>query len=123
MDLYREEILDHVRNPRNWGKLQNPSVEVKEVNPLCGDEVVLGIILDRGQEVKDAGFEAKGCAISIASSSMLVEKMIGKTKSELKELNENTVLSWFGSSLTSSRKECALLPFRALRDILEGDEK
>lgn len=125
MDLYREEILDHAKNPRNWGKLKNPSVEVRETNPLCGDEVVLDILL-KGKSpqalVEKVGFEAKGCAISIASASMLSEKMMGKTKSELKKMDEEYIFSWFGKSLTSSRRDCALLPLKALREILQGGE-
>jgi len=112
--LYREEILDHAANPRNWGKMENPSVEIEETNPLCGDEVVLDIILD-GEQVREVGFEGAGCAIAIASSSMLTEKMRGKTKKELENLGEKEVLSWFGGSLTSSRRDCALLPLVALK--------
>lgn len=114
MELYREEILDHAKNPRNWGKLENPLVEVRESNPLCGDEVVLDIILD-GEKVAQVGFEAKGCAISLAASSMLTEKIIGKTKAELSKMDENEVLSWFGGKLTTSRRDCALLPLNALQ--------
>lgn len=133
-DLYREEILDHAKNPRNWGKLKNPSFEIKETNPLCGDEVILGILLEGRPPalVEKVMFEAKGCAISIASSSMLTEKIMGKTKAEMKKINEKEILSWFsakggsasgrGGSLTSSRKECALLPLKALRGMLKGSE-
>lgn len=122
MDLYREEVLDHAKNPRNWGKLKNPSVEVRETNPLCGDEVVLDIILD-GDKVAKVGFEGAGCAISIASSSMLTEKILGKARKELEKLDEKGILSWFGGSLTSSRRDCALLPMKALTRTLGGGEK
>lgn len=121
MDLYREEILDHVRNPRNQGKLAHPTLEARVANPLCGDVIDLDISLTGDPpKVKEAKFESNGCAISVAASSMLMEKIKGKTREELQDLSDDGVLAWFGKGLTSARRECALLPLRALRAALGG---
>jgi len=119
MELYREEILDHSKNPRNFGKLNNPDREFREFNPLCGDEVEIGVKFeDSTLRVEDVKFQGKGCAISIASASMLTEKVKGRTLPDLEKLTEDEVLSWFGGNLTSSRRDCALLPLKTLREAL-----
>jgi len=119
MDFYREDILDHARNPRNLGKLPNPTLEAHVPNPLCGDVVDLTLVLEGNPpKVIRVGFEADACAISVAAASILTEKIKGKTKKELEKLTEKEVLSWFGGSLTPSRVECALLPLKALREAL-----
>lgn len=119
-DLYREDVLDHAKNSHNRGKLVSPTLEVQAANPLCGDVVDLDISLTGDPpRVKEAKFESSGCVISAAASSMLMEKIRGKTKEELLGLSDDEVLAWFGGELTSSRRECALLPLRALRKVLE----
>lgn len=122
MEIYRDEILDHARNPRNRGKIPNPTYQSRTPNPLCGDVIDLGVRLeDDPPRVSAVGFEANGCAISVASASMLTEKIKGKTKEELLRLQDKDVVAWFGGSLTPSRVECALLPLKALREALRED--
>lgn len=126
MDLYREEILDHARDPRNRGKLSHPTHQSRTPNPLCGDVVELGIRLEGDpSRVTETGFEANGCVVSVAAASMLTENIKGKTKEELLRLQDQDIVAWFGGSLTSSRMECALLPLKALRHALEegGESK
>jgi nitrogen fixation NifU-like protein len=84
-DLYREIILEHFRSPRNKGRLDNPDVFAEGVNPLCGDEVCLGLALlgDRVQEVR---VEGHGCSISQASCSMMSEAIKGRTLAEVEGL-------------------------------------
>jgi len=119
MDIYRDEILDHARHPRNRGKISNPTHRSRTPNPLCGDMIDLMIRLEgKNSWVKEVGFEANACAVSVAAASMLTEKMKGKTKKELRRLREEDVVSWFGGSLTPSRRECALLPLKALQEAL-----
>lgn len=114
--------MDHAKNPHNRGKLVSPTLEVRATNPLCGDVVDLDVSLTGDPpRVKEAKFESSGCAISAAASSMLMEKIKGKTKEELQDLDDDEVLGWFGEELTSSRRECALLPLRALRKVLDID--
>lgn len=119
IDIYRDEMLDHARHPRNQGKITNPTHRSHTPNPLCGDMVDLEIKLGGNPpRVEEVGFEADGCTVSIAAASMLTEKIKGKTKEELLRLREEDIVSWFGGSLTSSRVECALLPLRSLREAL-----
>lgn len=80
-DLYRELILDHHRNPRNYGELENPDVRVEGANPLCGDEVLLTMNVDCGR-IKQVRLRSIGCSISRASGSMMTEVVSGKTLDE-----------------------------------------
>jgi len=86
-DIYREIILDHYRNPRNKGKLENADVTVHDSNPLCGDEIDIHIKVDEGV-ISDVKFEGKGCAISQASASMLTELVMGKNLNIVKDLKK-----------------------------------
>ncbi|HMW08317.1 MAG TPA: SUF system NifU family Fe-S cluster assembly protein [Leptospiraceae bacterium] len=80
-ELYKEVILDHFENPRNYYVLANPNVRERGVNPLCGDEFELFLSFD-GDKIKEASFQGKGCSISQASGSMMTELIQGKTKEE-----------------------------------------
>ena len=121
MDIYREEILDHARHPRNQGKLADPTFEFHAANPVCGDTMDLQIKMGgKPARVTDVAFQSNACTISVAAASMLTEKIKGMTTEELARVSEKDVISWFGGSLTTSRTECALLPLKALRDALGG---
>ena len=113
MAPYEELILEHWRNPRNKGSLENPDIDVVEANPLCGDVVRLQLSVKEGT-VKDVRFEGQGCAISQAAASLLTEMIKGKTVSELKEMKDEELLSALGGVI-KTRLSCALLPLRALR--------
>lgn len=84
-DLYRDVIVDHNRNPRNFGKLQPADAHADGHNPLCGDRLTVYANLD-GERLTDVRFEGSGCAISVASASLLTEAVKGKTKAQVKEL-------------------------------------
>ncbi|HTO54366.1 MAG TPA: SUF system NifU family Fe-S cluster assembly protein [Myxococcota bacterium] len=86
-DLYQEVILDHTKHPRNFGALEHPTHRATGHNPLCGDQLVLTLDVERDQ-VRDARFAGKGCAISTASASLLTEAVKGKTVSETHALFE-----------------------------------
>ncbi|OGC62373.1 hypothetical protein A3J33_01980 [candidate division WWE3 bacterium RIFCSPLOWO2_02_FULL_53_10] len=117
MDIYRDEMLDHARNPRNQGKVANPTFEFHASNPLCGDTLDLQIKMQgKPPKVSEVAFQANACTVSVAAASMLTEKIKGMTTSELSKLDEKEVISWFGGSLTTSRTECAFLPLKALRE-------
>lgn len=87
-DLYQEIILDHGRNPRHFGKLSGANHDAHGHNPLCGDQVHVQLILDDQERVADIAFEGKGCAISMASASMMTELVLGKTVAEAHALME-----------------------------------
>jgi nitrogen fixation NifU-like protein len=76
-DLYREVILDHFKTPRNKGKIKNASVKADGMNPLCGDQINISLVLD-GDKIKDIKFDGHGCAISQSSASMMTAALKGK---------------------------------------------
>jgi nitrogen fixation NifU-like protein len=81
-ELYRELILDHARSPRHFGKLERASHEAEGINPLCGDKLKLYFRIDENEIIEDAKFEGSGCAISVASASLLTDTVIGLTTSQ-----------------------------------------
>jgi nitrogen fixation protein NifU and related proteins len=84
-DLYRDLILDHNRQPRNFGRLSDPANHAQGHNPLCGDQLTVFVRLD-GQRVADIRFEGSGCAISTASASLMTEAVKGKDRADIEAL-------------------------------------
>jgi nitrogen fixation NifU-like protein len=109
-----ENILDHYRNPRNYGELPDADVRAKDSNPLCGDVVELYLKVRDG-EIVDARFRGKGCAISQASASMLTEKIKGMKLDEARNVSRDEVLSMLGIELSPVRLKCALLSLKVLK--------
>jgi len=87
-DLYQETILDHYRKPRNFHEIGNPNRQADGFNPLCGDKLIIYLQIEHGT-IQDIGFVGSGCAISIASASMMTEILKGKTEAEAKTLFAN----------------------------------
>lgn len=125
--LYKEEILEHYRDPQNFGMLKKFDIKSKQLNPFCGDEVEIyvklgktaGVIGNHPEGViEDISFQGVGCAISIASASLLTEYTKGKTKKELTKFSEDDMLSLLGIEVSETRKKCALLALYTLRDCL-----
>lgn len=120
MDIYREEILEHWRNPQNFGEMERPDLVIDQVNPLCGDEITLYIKLnDNRSTINDIRFTGKGCAISIATASILSENIRGKSLSLLSKMTGKDVLKMIGGppagGFPPARLKCAFLPLEALR--------
>ncbi len=114
--MYQENILDHYKNPRNFGKMDNASVHHHEYNPLCGDEIDLFLIIDKNKNVVDVKFYGKGCAISQASASMLTEQIKGKSIEELKKMAKEDILDMLGIPISPVRLKCALLSLDTLKN-------
>ena len=114
-DLYRENILDHYQNPRNYGLLDDPDISYEDDNPLCGDIIRIDVKLDEGGRVCQVSFSGEGCAISKAAASMLTEKVLGKSLDEVKQIGKDDVLEMLGIQLGPVRLKCALLSLKALR--------
>ncbi len=87
-DLYQEVIIDHGRNPRNYGPLTCANCTAEGVNPLCGDELTVRCVLDDNEVIQDMRFTGHGCAISLASASIMTEMLRGKTRQEAEALFE-----------------------------------
>ena len=85
-ELYQEIILEHGKNPRNLRKTDNFNKDAKGYNPLCGDNVHVYLKLDKKKKVEDASFEGSGCAISMASASIMTDLVKGKEAEEVKEI-------------------------------------
>ena len=118
-DLYRDNILDHYKNPRNSGHLDSPTVTAEGVNPLCGDELQVELQIEDGT-VTDLRFNGRGCAISQAAASMISDVAKGKPVAEVRELGSEDVLDELGIPLTPIRLKCALLSVQLLKVAL-GD--
>jgi nitrogen fixation NifU-like protein len=115
-DLYREVILDHYKNPRGHGVIEGADAHADGVNPLCGDEVSIYVQFgDDGETVEEVKFSGRGCAISQASTSMLMEMVVGKTAHEIAELPKEELLEEVGIPLTPIRLKCALLGLGVLK--------
>jgi nitrogen fixation NifU-like protein len=84
-DLYQEVILDHSKNPRNFRHIDPANREAKGHNPLCGDQLRIWVLVEDGR-IKDVSFEGRGCAISVASASMMTDMLKGRTEAEAEEI-------------------------------------
>lgn len=113
-DLYRDNIIDHYQNPRNYGSLEHPDISYEDSNPVCGDEIRIDLKIDQGR-VADARFQGHGCSISQASASMLTEEIIGKTLDEVKQIDKQYLLDLLGIPLGPVRLKCALLSLKVLK--------
>jgi nitrogen fixation NifU-like protein len=114
-DMYREVILDHYKNPRNFGTLDPADISYEDDNPLCGDRIRIDLRLDENQRVKEVAFSGHGCAISQASASMLTEEILGKTLDEIRHIGKEQVLELLGIELGPVRLKCALLSLKVLK--------
>ena len=113
-DFYRENILDHYKNPRNAGHLEHPTTTADGVNPLCGDELSVELEIE-GDTVQDVRFNGRGCAISQAAASMISDVVKGKTVAEVRALGSEDVLEELGIPLTPIRLKCAMLSVSVLK--------
>jgi len=115
-DLYREVILDHYKNPRGHGVIDDADAHAEGLNPLCGDEVSIYVQFgEDGETIDEVKFSGRGCAISQASTSMLMEMVKGRTASEIAELPKEELLEEVGIPLTPVRLKCALLGLGVLK--------
>jgi nitrogen fixation NifU-like protein len=115
-DLYREQILDHYKNPRSHGALEDADAQAEGVNPLCGDEVSIAVAFaDDGDTIRDVAFEGRGCAISQAATSMLMEMVKGRRASEVAIMPKDALLDEIGIPLTPIRLKCAILGLGVLK--------
>jgi nitrogen fixation NifU-like protein len=114
--LYREVILDHYKNPRGHGVLDDADARAEGQNPLCGDEVTISVKFgEDGDTIDDIKFEGRGCAISQAATSMLMEMVKGRRASEVAVLPKEELLEEVGIPLTPVRLKCAILGLGVLK--------
>ena len=114
-DLYREQILEHYKQPHNWGELPEPDLEFEDFNPLCGDELKVQIKVDGDNRVEELRFSGHGCAISQASASMASDEVIGMPVDELVRLDKSFILDLLGIDISATRMKCALLTLKVVK--------
>ena len=118
MDLYREEILDHYKHPRNFGHLDHVDATAQAYNATCGDKMRIEIKFK--SVIEDIRFSGEGCAISQASASMLTEKVKGMKKADVFKMSLKDIQNMLGTTLTQSRVKCATLPLEVLQKAIYG---
>ena len=116
-DLYRDFILDHYRNPRNAGTMANPDATFEDNNRLCGDKIRMDLRVEDGK-VTDVKFAGRGCAISMASASLLTEQIKGMPLTEIAKIGKDEVLANVGINISAARLKCALLGIKVLKQAL-----
>ena len=116
-DMYRQQILDHYKNPRNYGELEDPDFTHVGENPSCGDTIQMEVRLDdAGETVEAVRFTGDGCAISMASASMLSERLHGMAVEELDEMDTDDVTEMLGVDISPMRVKCAVLGRQVAQD-------
>ena len=118
-DLYRENILEHYKQPRNWSppnpELEDADLEFEDFNPLCGDELKVQLKVGDDERITDVRFSGHGCAISQASASMASDEIIGMPVARLLRLDRSFVLDLLGIDISATRMKCALLSLKVLK--------
>ncbi len=116
-DMYRQQILDHYKNPRNYGELDDATFSHVGENPSCGDTIRMDVRLEDDDEtIEYVAFSGDGCAISQASASMLSSKLQGLTLDELAELDRDDVVDMLGVDISPMRIKCAVLAEKVAQD-------
>ncbi|MFB6236196.1 MAG: Fe-S cluster assembly sulfur transfer protein SufU [Halopenitus sp.] len=124
-DMYRQQILDHYKNPRNYGEMEDPDFTHVGENPSCGDTIQVDVRLEDDDEtIEYVSFTGDGCAISMASASMLSERLAGMTIDELHDLETDDITEMLGVDISPMRVKCAVLGRQVAQDgakIHEGE--
>lgn len=119
MNLYQEHILDHYHNPKNWGNLQEATHHSDVTNPTCGDTLHFELVVEK-EHVNAIAWTGEGCAISLASASLLSELVPNKTVAELLNLTPADILQLVELSLSPGRLKCAILSLEGLHKALQN---
>lgn len=115
MDIYGEIVLDHFKHPRHSGLLSDATMQAGDANTVCGDSVKISLKISPDGTVENFGFEGEGCAISMASTSLMGEKLIGRKLSDILAMNQEEVLELLGIPISPGRTKCALLGYSCVK--------
>jgi len=118
-DLYRENILDHYKHPHNFSppaqELARVDLQFHDLNPLCGDELTVGLAVDDEGRIEDIRFSGHGCAISQAAASMASDEVKGMRIDDVLTLDRSFVLDLLGIDISATRMKCALLSLKVIK--------
>lgn len=115
MDMYRENILDHYKKPRNFGEILTTPLKAHAANPLCGDELDFFVVFDANKTVADVKFSGRGCTITMASASMLSEKLKGMPRAAVEKMTTVEAVRLLGVPVNPARLKCATLALEAVQ--------
>ena len=119
--LYRDYILDHYKNPRNFGELDPHDLDFHDHNPLCGDEMGVHIRVDEEGTIAELRFNGQGCAISQAAASIASDEYVGMKLEEIPELSAEWMIEQLGIAISPTRRKCALLNLKVMRGATSED--
>ncbi len=124
-ELYRENILEHFKEPRNYGKIKDADVYHKENNPVCGDEIEIFLKFDKKNKSKisEIKFQGRGCAVSQATASILTEEIKNKELRKIQQLDSTDIIKMIGIPLSPTRLKCAMLSLDTLKNAIKIHEK
>lgn len=115
-ELYQEAILEHYKNPQNFGPLDPCTFSHEGENPLCGDMLEIHVHLDEQEHIQAASFEGQGCAISQASTDIFLSNIQGETIQAVLEMTQDELLDALGVDVPNLRIKCAILPLLTVQD-------
>lgn len=122
-ELYRQELLERYKNAHNKRIMIKPDVNSEDSNPLCGDHIEIFLRVGKDGKINEATFEGKGCVISMASASLLMDHLVGKTLKEAEETTREDMLDIIGLNLTPTRIKCATLGLSTVKKGISEKEK
>ncbi len=123
LDIFAENLIRHYEKPHNKRKVDNPSVEMHEDNPTCGDTIDVYLRI-KGNKLEDVGFTGDGCSISMGSASILTDHIKGKTLAEINKIGVDELIEIIGIDPGPARMHCATLSIKAIRKaILKYENK
>jgi len=115
-EMYKENILDHYKHPHNKREIKGAAIHCHDLNPLCGDELTLYLVVDKsGNSITDVAFTGHGCAISQASISLLTDELKGKSLNEARNIGQERIMELLGIKISHTRMKCALLSLKVLQ--------
>ena len=117
-EIYKENILDHYKDPQNKGKLESPNKTNTEHNPLCGDEITVYINI-KDKSIQEIRWEGQGCAISQASMSILTDHILGSCTEDIKQMTKEDIIKLLGIKISPGRMKCATLSIKTIQGALE----